>query len=344
MDDDFWRPTHLTSEQMEERRLAAARLLRQGQLSQAEIARKLGVSRASVCRWAATLAQEGLHGLHARPIPGQLPRLDEKAWTRLGRLLDRGAIAAGFATERWTLERIAALIEREFGVHYHPRYLERPLKAHGFSVQRPATRATERNELVIAVWPKRDWVGLKKGAPGAADPGSLGRDRPQLPDPAGYDLGAARADLSAAEDEQTAGGLERGGDHAGQAVVCPSCPHLHLEPLCDPGPALCPPPDWHTAAGDLGSAQRAPLTGDNGLHRFARAGLCGGRSAPAYAPELNPEEQCNALVKRAMANALPGSVDDLHRLAHREFGRLKRHPEMIVRFFRHAGLSVTGIP
>ena len=62
-----------------------------------------------------------------------------------------------------------------------------------------------------------------------------------------------------------------------------------------------------------------------------------------YAPELNPEEQCNALVKRAMANALPGSVDDLHRLARREFGRLKHHPAMIIRFFRHAGLSVTGL-
>jgi putative transposase len=162
MEDNVWRPAHLTPEQMEERRLEAARLLRQGQLSQADIARRLGVSRASVCRWAATLAQEGPRGLEARPIPGQLPRLDEKAWTRLGRLLDRGAIAAGFATERWTLKRIAALIAREFGVHYHPRYLERPLKAHGFSVQRPATRAKERDELVIAVWPKRDWVALKK--------------------------------------------------------------------------------------------------------------------------------------------------------------------------------------
>ena len=70
--------------------------------------------------------------------------------------MDRGAVAAGFATERWTLGRIAVLIEREFGVHYHPRYLERPLKAHGFSVQRPATRVRERDELVIAVWPKRD--------------------------------------------------------------------------------------------------------------------------------------------------------------------------------------------
>jgi transposase len=64
---------------------------------------------------------------------------------------------------------------------------------------------------------------------------------------------------------------------------------------------------------------------------------------PAYAPELNPEEQCNALVKRAMENALPGSVADLHRLARREFCRLQRRPEVIVRFFRHVGLSVTGL-
>lgn len=81
----------------------------------------------------------------------------------------RAARAAGFESERWTLKRIAAVITREFGVRYHPRYLERPLKAHGFSVQRPASRAKERDELVIAVWPKREWVALKKrrGASGA---------------------------------------------------------------------------------------------------------------------------------------------------------------------------------
>jgi transposase len=168
MDGNVWRPAHLTPEQMEERRLAAARLLRQGRFSQADIARQLGVSRASVSRWAATLAQQGRRGLATRVRTGREPRLDEKAWARLGRLLDRGAMAAGFATERWTLRRIAALIEREFGVHYHPRYLERPLKAHGFSVQHPATRAKERDELVIAVWPKRDWVVLKRRPSGKA--------------------------------------------------------------------------------------------------------------------------------------------------------------------------------
>ena len=54
---------------------------------------------------------------------------------------------------------------------------------------------------------------------------------------------------------------------------------------------------------------------------------------PAYAPELNPEEQCNAFVKRALANALPDSVADLHRLARREFVRLQSRPKMIVSFF-----------
>src|SRR5215211_7572740 len=127
MEDTVWRPAHLTPQQMEERRLVAATLLRQGRLSQAQIARQLGASRASVSRWAATLAQEGRRGLEARPLPGPSPRLDERAWARLGRLLDRGAMAAGFGTERWTLNRIAALIEREFEVHYHPRNLERPL-------------------------------------------------------------------------------------------------------------------------------------------------------------------------------------------------------------------------
>ena len=70
MDDNVWRPAHLTLEQMEERRLAPAALLRQRRLSQAEIARQLGVSRASVSRWATTLAQEGRGGpAHSRTLP-----------------------------------------------------------------------------------------------------------------------------------------------------------------------------------------------------------------------------------------------------------------------------------
>ena len=168
MDGGEWRPARWTPGQLEERRLAAAALLRRGRLTQAAIARHLGVSRASVSRWAAAMRRRETRGLRARPRTGRPPRLGARAWARLawarlGRLLGRGAVAAGFETERWTLRRIAALIAREFGVQFHPRYLERPLKAHGFTAQRPATRARERDERAIGAWPRREWATIKKG-------------------------------------------------------------------------------------------------------------------------------------------------------------------------------------
>lgn len=64
---------------------------------------------------------------------------------------------------------------------------------------------------------------------------------------------------------------------------------------------------------------------------------------PAYAPDRNPEEPCNACAKRATENALPDSVADLHRLARREFRRLQHRPELIVGCLRHAGLPVTRL-
>lgn len=68
--------------------------------------------------------------------------------------------------------------------------------------------------------------------------------------------------------------------------------------------------------------------------RFAVAYL------PAYAPELNPEEQCNAWVKRQIQNTTPADLDELARLARRHFRRLQAQPAMIRSFFGHAGLSV----
>jgi transposase len=46
-----WRPSQLTREQLEERRMEGGRLLNEGNLSQREIACELGVHEASVSRW-----------------------------------------------------------------------------------------------------------------------------------------------------------------------------------------------------------------------------------------------------------------------------------------------------
>ena len=136
----IWRPRHLTRSQREERRLEAGRLLQAGHLSPAEIARRLGVSRRAVSKWARQLRQH--HGdigsLHTRPIPGRPARLDVAQWERVLAGLKEGALKAGFDTDRWTLLRIRAVILGAFGVRYHAHYLARRLKALGWRAQQPA--------------------------------------------------------------------------------------------------------------------------------------------------------------------------------------------------------------
>lgn len=167
-----WRPRALTPAQREERRLAAARLFARGRRDLAEIARQLGVSRQSVSRWFATWVEAGRAGLRARPKTGRRPEIDAAGWARLQPILSAGAKAAGFDTERWTLRRVAAVAERELGVRHHFRSYSRILRAHGWTPQRPAVQARERDEALVRAWLKRDWPALTKelGARGASLP------------------------------------------------------------------------------------------------------------------------------------------------------------------------------
>jgi transposase len=159
-----WIPKRLTRIQMEQRRREAARLLRGGKLSQAEIARRLGVNRVTVCAWAKQLADGGLRALRRRKPTGRPARLTRAEKQALRRWLQRGALAAGFATDRWTMGRVRQLIEHEFGVRYHVNYINRLLNTLGWSLQQPLPRARERDEDLIRAWLTHDWPRIKKSA------------------------------------------------------------------------------------------------------------------------------------------------------------------------------------
>lgn len=160
-----WQPKHLTAQQLEERRLAAGQLLQRGQLSQVEVARQVGVSEASVSRWARRLQETGgmMRGLKARPRTGRPSKLSAEEWQQVAGLVQAGARTCGFATERWTLTRVASLIHRTFGVRYHPNYLAERLHRLGLSPQQPRTRAKERDDALVEAWLKRDWPRIKRG-------------------------------------------------------------------------------------------------------------------------------------------------------------------------------------
>jgi transposase len=146
---------------LERRRLQAARLLQQG-LPEAEVARRVAVHRQSVNRWARQLAQGGRQALKRAPRAGRPPQLSVADRQRIVQGLKRGPEALGYGTSLWTAWRVADLIERECGVKYSTVHAWRVLRALGWTPQRPASRALERNEAAIRGWKRVRWPELKK--------------------------------------------------------------------------------------------------------------------------------------------------------------------------------------
>jgi transposase len=146
---------------LERRRMAAAELLKQG-VSQAEVARRLGVHRQSVIRWARRLAQSGRAGLKQAGRAGRKPKLSAAQLRRLEQGLKRGPEALGYPTGPWTGRRVRELIEYQCGVRYHEAHVWRLLRQLGWSCQRPTGRAQERDEEAIRRWKRYRWPQLKK--------------------------------------------------------------------------------------------------------------------------------------------------------------------------------------
>jgi len=90
----------------------------------------------------------------------------------LGKALLTGAVANGFPTELWTLARVVKLIEREFGLAYSTVNVWRILREMGFSNQRPAGRAVQRDEAAIKHWRVKRWPALKKSLAAKIAPSS----------------------------------------------------------------------------------------------------------------------------------------------------------------------------
>ena len=150
-----------SAEALEVRRRLAGRLLEQGRGIR-EVARLVNASSSSVERWKAALDQGGPSALDAKPHPGRTPLLTPARKEELVDILLEGPLAAGYATDLWTLRRVADTISRRFGVSYHPGHVWYLLRDLGWSPQKPERRARERDEEAIARWRSQDWPRIKK--------------------------------------------------------------------------------------------------------------------------------------------------------------------------------------
>lgn len=150
-----------SAEELERRRQRAIALLNDG-MRPADVARAVGTSRASVTRWRQAYEAGGPKAIAAKPHPGGTCRLTDAQRKRLVRMLLQGPRKHGYATELWTLSRVADLIAVTFGVEYHPSAVWHLLRKLGWSCQKPERRARERDEQAIASWRQREWPRIKK--------------------------------------------------------------------------------------------------------------------------------------------------------------------------------------
>ena len=155
-------------EALEKRRLRAAALLRQG-LTEAEVARRVGVHRQSVNRWKQALEASGREGLKRAGRAGRKPKLNQSDLREIESDLKRGPEAFGYETGLWTTQRVANLIKERFGVRFTARHAGTLLQQLGWSCQRPVGRALERNEDAILRWKKATWPRLKKKPSGRGE-------------------------------------------------------------------------------------------------------------------------------------------------------------------------------
>lgn len=160
---------------LENRRKQAAKLFAGGVIM-AAVARVLGASRQSVSRWYRDWRRGGVAALRGAGRAGRMPKLNHGQQRQVDRALRKGARAYGFAAERWTLPRVAVVIERVTGVRYHPGHVWRILRDLDWSLQRPAKRARERNEDAVRQWISKRWPAVKK-TPGADGPGSFSKTK-----------------------------------------------------------------------------------------------------------------------------------------------------------------------
>jgi len=135
---------------------------------QVEVADALGVSRATVSGWYRAWSQGGRAALAGAGRAGRRPRLTDEQLGEVAAALVKGPRANGFATDLWTLARVGEVIEATTGVRYSQTQTWEILRRRlGWTRQRPARRAVERDDEAIATWVKEQWRSIRGGPAGA---------------------------------------------------------------------------------------------------------------------------------------------------------------------------------
>lgn len=125
-----------------------------------EICAKLDIAPSTAWRWLKRYESDADAAINI--VIGRPPRLSSDQREQIVNQLLLGPGAHGFDTPLWTMARIEEVIRRTTGVSFNTNYVGALMHSLGWSCQKPARRAKERDEEAIAGWVRDEWPAIKK--------------------------------------------------------------------------------------------------------------------------------------------------------------------------------------
>lgn len=315
--------------------------LRRG-VAKAEIARRLGVSWWSVHQWDRRRLARGPNSWREAKHSGRPRKLTEAQRKRLQKILLEGAQAHGYATDLWTLQRVAEVVAQEFGEEYTESGAWHVLRELGFSAQVPLPRALERDEAYIHHWRRVEWPRIvararRQGATILFLDESFKQSDPNVRRT--WWLEGERPEIRVREGSRMKLSLISAVGVKGELYF-----EIYMESI-DGGRVM----EFleHLLREVPG---RIMLLWDNGtIHRrkdvkqflWEHRKRLETRRFPAYAPELNPDEMVwNALKYQRLANWCPRTEEEIREGVERELGWLQAHPEFVASCIQNAAIPL----
>lgn len=134
-----------------------------GGMRKTEACRVFGVSRQALHNWVVAFRQGGTAALKARKRgrpagggrlrPWQAAQIAKAVVHHHPEQLDLPGCL-------WTRDAVRELIERRYGIRYTPRHIGRFMKRWGFTPQKPARRAYERNPAEVRRWLEEEYPAI----------------------------------------------------------------------------------------------------------------------------------------------------------------------------------------
>lgn len=128
----------------------------------AEIALGVGRPYSTVQGWLRAFRAEGLRSIDPKPKSGRPRELDGHERMLLGKAIERGPLAEGYASGVWTSPMIAEYIKKRWYVEYTPAHVRKILHELGFSLQFPREKLALADQKKQARWLKRTLPRIKK--------------------------------------------------------------------------------------------------------------------------------------------------------------------------------------